>query len=164
MAKDISKIPQTVNSSSGKGFQYGFEPWISNPTTKSTKSLNSTLVKAVSQPVISGASQVSAIAKSSTGATQTQATTDVTPKEDQNSTIAKVQKELDSLKGAFYKNNFPTSQKFTKSTQFTNTLMLPVYATAPSVCQVGQVYVNSGTGKLYVCSSANTWSLVGSQV
>jgi hypothetical protein len=88
--------------------------------------------------------------------------TDVTPKTENNQ-IEILQRDLKSLKGAFYKNNFPTSQKFTKSTQFTNTLMLPVYATAPAVCQQGEVYVNSASGKLYVCSATNTWSLVGTQ-
>ena len=102
-----------------------------------------------------------------TGATQTEsptktAVTDVTPK-DQNNEIGVVKRDIKALKGAFYKNNFPTSQKFTKASEFTNTLKLPVYATAPPVCVQGEVYVNSGTGKLYVCSASNTWSLVGTQ-
>jgi hypothetical protein len=34
-------------------------------------------------------------------------------------------------------------------------------ASNPATCEVGQL--NSSGGKLYICSAANTWTLVGSQ-
>ena len=37
-------------------------------------------------------------------------------------------------------------------------LMFPKYSTAPTTCEVGEAYLNTGNGKLYVCSSANTWT------
>lgn len=90
--------------------------------------------------------------------------TDATPKAENISEIDLIKKDLKALKGAFYKNNTPSNQDFVKSSRFTNRVRLPIYATAPTTCAIGEVYVNSGSGKLYVCSSANTWSLVGGQV
>lgn len=79
-------------------------------------------------------------------------------------------KQIDDLKLAvqalndeFYANNFTASQDFNKYSRFNTRLKVPTLATAPSSCEIGELYVNSGTGKLYVCSAANTWSLVGTQ-
>lgn len=75
-----------------------------------------------------------------------------------NDKIDRLEKELRELKDTFYSNNFSSSQDFIKYSRFKNRLRLPVYASAPSKCELGEVYVNSSNGKLYVCSSANTWS------
>jgi hypothetical protein len=68
--------------------------------------------------------------------------------------------EMADLKGAFYKNNFSNSQTFVKSVEFSTKLKVPVYTTLPT-CQVGEILVASG--KLYVCSATNTWTIVGTQ-
>lgn len=90
--------------------------------------------------------------------------TDATPKSENISEIDIIKNDLKALKGAFYKNNTPSNQDFVKSSRFTNRVRLPIYATAPTTCAIGEVYVNSASGKLYVCSASNTWSLVGTQV
>lgn len=77
--------------------------------------------------------------------------------------IQVLRQELESLKAEFYRNNFSASQDFAKTSRFNTRLKVPTYTSAPTTCEIGELYVNSGTGKLYVCSSANTWSLVGTQ-
>ncbi len=71
--------------------------------------------------------------------------------------------QIETLAGDYYANNFSASQDFAKFSRFKTRLRLPIYATAPTKCELGEVYVNSGTGKAYVCSAANTWSLIGTQ-
>jgi len=75
-----------------------------------------------------------------------------------NTEIITLQKELDALKAEFYRNNFSSSQDFTKFSRFKTRFMFPTYAVAPTICAVGEAYVNTANGKLYVCSSANTWT------
>lgn len=82
---------------------------------------------------------------------------------DPQSQIDQVRKDLQSLYDEFYRNNFSSSQDFQKYSRFNSRIKVPTYATAPTICEIGELYVNSGTGKLYVCSAANTWSLVGTQ-
>lgn len=77
--------------------------------------------------------------------------------------LEQLRRELDALKEAFYTNNFSSLQDFQKFSRFNTRLKVPTYASAPTICEIGEVYVNSGTGKAYVCSSANTWSLIGTQ-
>ena len=77
--------------------------------------------------------------------------------------ILELEKELKDLKDAFYTNNFSSSQDFNKYSRFNTRLRVPVRTSAPVTCEVGELHVISSTGKIYVCSSANTWSLVGTQ-
>jgi hypothetical protein len=81
-----------------------------------------------------------------------------------NPEIDKLRKDLDDLVAEVYRGNFSSSQDFTKYSRFKTRIKLPIYGTAPTTCEVGEVYVNSGTGKAYVCSTANNWSLIGTQV
>lgn len=73
-----------------------------------------------------------------------------------------LRQEVEALKAELYKGNFSGSQDFTKLVRFNNRVKFPVYGTAPAKCEQGEVYVNT-SGKLYVCSAANTWALVGTQ-
>ncbi len=82
---------------------------------------------------------------------------------DNNSQLQMLKQEIESLKAEFYRGNFTGSQDYTKKVRMQTALRLPVYATAPAKCEQGEVYVNSGTGKAYVCTSANTWALIGTQ-
>lgn len=76
--------------------------------------------------------------------------------------IAKLRSDLDSLSQSFYKNNFSSSQTFTKDAVFQTRLKVPSYTTAPAVCEVGDIIEIAG--KLYICTVANTtFTLVGSQ-
>ena len=76
--------------------------------------------------------------------------------------IAKLRSDIDSLSQSFYKNNFSSSQTFTKDAVFQTRLKVPSYTTAPAVCEVG--YIIEIAGKLYICTVANTtFTLVGSQ-
>ena len=74
-----------------------------------------------------------------------------------------LRQEVEALKAELYRGNFSGSQDFNKKVRMNTALRLPLYSTAPAKCEIGEVYVNSGTGKQYVCSAANTWSLVGTQ-
>ncbi len=74
-----------------------------------------------------------------------------------------LKQQVESLQAEFYRGNFTGSQDYTKKVRMQTGLRLPVYATAPAKCEQGEVYVNSGTGKAYVCSAANTWALIGTQ-
>lgn len=82
---------------------------------------------------------------------------------DSKTQIEELNRRLESLTAEFYRGNFSSSQDVSKSTRYTTSLQVPTFTTAPTVCVIGQVYVNSGTGKLYVCSAANTWTVVGTQ-
>lgn len=73
-----------------------------------------------------------------------------------------LRKELDTLKQAFYLNNFYATQDFNKYSKFNTALKVPHYSSAPSVNDVGQI-IEMG-GKLYISTAVDTWTLVGSQV
>ncbi len=82
---------------------------------------------------------------------------------DSQKQIDQLRKDLDTLSQAFYQNNFSDSKDENKYVRFNTRMKAPTFATAPAICAIGDLYVNSGTGKAYVCSSANTWSLIGTQ-
>lgn len=77
--------------------------------------------------------------------------------------IQKLEQELASLRDTYYSNNFNASQDFNKYSRFNNRLRVPALDSAPPTCEIGELYVNAGNGKLYVCSAANTWTIVGTQ-
>jgi hypothetical protein len=82
--------------------------------------------------------------------------------------ITKLQSQLNDLSGAFYRNNFTSSQTFNKSIIFTDRLKVPHYTSAPSVGEIGDILEVGG--KLYVCTTSGNiaspavFTLVGSQV
>ena len=78
------------------------------------------------------------------------------------SQLEMLKQQVEALQAELYRGNFTGSQDFNKKIRVNTALRLPVYATAPAKCEQGEVYVNT-TGKLYVCSAANTWALVGTQ-
>jgi len=77
--------------------------------------------------------------------------------------ITKLQSRLADLEGNFYKNNFTSSQAFNKDSVFNSRLRVPVYSSAPSVGEVGDLIAVAG--KLYICTSIGpvVFSLVGTQ-
>lgn len=75
-------------------------------------------------------------------------------------TLEKLSNQVEVLSQNFYKNNFSSYQDFNKSSSFNTALKVPVFTTLPT-CSVGQLCVSSG--KLYVCSATNTWTIVGTQ-
>jgi len=64
------------------------------------------------------------------------------------------------------KNNFSSTQTFNKACVFGDRLRVPVFGSAPTVAELGDVFCLSD-GNLYVCtvgsSTSPTWTLVGSQ-
>lgn len=72
-----------------------------------------------------------------------------------------LKQNLDALTAEVYRNNFSSHQDFTKSSNFTTKLKIPHYDTVPVVGEVGEL-IESG-GKLYICSSANVFTIVGTQ-
>lgn len=76
--------------------------------------------------------------------------------------VQKLRTEIDNLSQSFYKNNFSSSQVFTKDVAFQTRLRVPVYTTAPSICEVGDLICIAGV--LYICTVANTtFTIVGTQ-
>lgn len=83
--------------------------------------------------------------------------------EELNTQIAKLRTELDNLSQSFFKNNFSSSQSFTKDVTFQTRLRVPVYSSAPAICEVGDLIAIAGV--LYICTVANTtFTVVGTQV
>lgn len=82
---------------------------------------------------------------------------------DNNTQLQMLKQQVESLQAELYRGNFSGSQDFNKKVRFNSTMRVPVFTTAPSKCEQGDFYVNSGTGKAYICSAANTWSLIGTQ-
>ncbi len=75
--------------------------------------------------------------------------------------IVELQKNLEALKGEFYRNNFISSQDFTKYSRFNNRLKVPHMDTLPTTCEQGEVFEYSGN--LYICSAQDTPTVVGTQ-
>lgn len=81
---------------------------------------------------------------------------------DTNSQIQMLRQEVEALKAELYRGNFTGSQDFTKYVRFNTRLKVPSYAVAPTKCEVGEI-IEVG-GKLKICSAANTFTTVGTQV
>ncbi len=76
--------------------------------------------------------------------------------------VTKLQSDFNNLSQAFYKNNFSSSQVFNKDCVFSTRLQVPVYSSAPSISEVGDLIAVAG--QLYICTVANTtFELVGTQ-
>lgn len=88
-----------------------------------------------------------------------------------NPQIAELQAQLDKLRGEiaelsgnFFKNNFTSNQIFNKDCTFSTRLRVPVYSSAPTVGEIGDII--SVAGVLYICTTASpgiVFSKVGAQ-
>ena len=83
--------------------------------------------------------------------------------DDYKNQIAELRRELEALRQEFYLNNFISSKDENKYVRFNSRIRVPIYSSAPGTAEVGELYVDSDDGKLYVCTTANTWALVGGQ-
>ena len=81
--------------------------------------------------------------------------------DDHEEALAKLQATIDALSAEYYKNNFHSSQDFQKDSRFNTSLKIPSFSSLPSTCSVGQIAQTSG--KLYICSAVNTWTIAGTQ-
>ena len=75
--------------------------------------------------------------------------------------INALRKQIEQISTEVFKNNFSTHQDFNKASSFNTKLKVPSYSSVPDVCEVGEIIENSG--KLLICSTANTWVIVGTQ-
>lgn len=75
--------------------------------------------------------------------------------------INMLKQQLEALSSEYHQNNFAGSQDINKYTRYNSRLKVPHYTTAPTTCEVGEIIEVSG--KLYICSATNTFSLVGTQ-
>lgn len=75
--------------------------------------------------------------------------------------VKELQDKLNSLQGDYYANNFSGSQDFNKYSRFNTRLKIPHVSTLPASCEVGEILESSG--KAYICSSTNTWAVIGTQ-
>lgn len=70
--------------------------------------------------------------------------------------IAKLENDLRELNEEYYRGVFTSQQDFSRAVSFLSRVKLPVYTTKPTTCDVGEICSNGG--KLWHCSSANTWT------
>lgn len=75
--------------------------------------------------------------------------------------IQKLERDIFDLNAEIYANNFSSSQDFNKFSRFNTRLQVPTLSATPTTCEVGELCVVSG--KLRVCSAANTWTIAGIQ-
>lgn len=77
-------------------------------------------------------------------------------------TVEQLRRDLEALNQEYYANNYSSSQDFNKYSRFNTRIKIPHVTSLPSVCEVGELTEYSG--KAYICSSANTWTVIGTQV
>lgn len=82
-------------------------------------------------------------------------------KPDLQTQIDQLKRDIADLNSEMYTNNFTASQDFNKYSRFNTRLKVPNLSSTPATCEVSEVCVVSG--KLYVCSAANTWTVAGVQ-
>lgn len=76
--------------------------------------------------------------------------------------------EVNELRGIVYKNNFTSTQNFNKAAIFADRLRVPVFSTAPTIAEIGDIH-STAPGVLYICTTASTggsgavWTKVGAQ-
>jgi hypothetical protein len=75
--------------------------------------------------------------------------------------ISRLQQQLETLSADYYRNNFLSSQDNNKYVRFNSRLKIPRYASDPNVGEIGEI-IEVG-GKLKICTSANTFTVVGTQ-
>jgi hypothetical protein len=68
--------------------------------------------------------------------------------------IQTLETTVQQLSSAFYKNNFSGSQVFNKDIICNTRLRVPVYSSAPSIAEIGDLIAVGG--KLYICTTAST--------
>lgn len=78
--------------------------------------------------------------------------------------FAALSTRVDELGAAVNKNNFSATQAFNKAAIFSDRLRVPVFDSAPSVAEIGDIF-SLANGELYICTDTSpvTWTLVGSQ-
>lgn len=87
--------------------------------------------------------------------------------EEMKAEITRLRSDLDNVSQQFFKNNFTSTQTFTKKCIFTAGLQVPHYSSAPSVGTVGDLIEVGGV--LYICTTAGsvsspaTFTAVGTQ-
>lgn len=77
--------------------------------------------------------------------------------------VNQLKQQLEALQSEYYTNNFTASQDFNKYVRLNTRMKVPTLTATPSTCEIGELCVVSGTGKLYVCSATNTWTVAGTQ-
>lgn len=75
--------------------------------------------------------------------------------------LAILEAQFKALEGEVYRNNFSSSQDFNKFIRFNTRLKVPHYDAVPPIGEIGEI-IEVG-GLLLICSSANSWSIVGTQ-
>jgi hypothetical protein len=78
-----------------------------------------------------------------------------------NDEIKKLNLRITELENEISRNNFVGFQSFGKYCDFTDRLKVPVYSSLPNSARTGELVVVSG--KLWVASAINTWTIVGTQ-
>jgi hypothetical protein len=74
-----------------------------------------------------------------------------------------LERDLRALNEEVYRTNFSSTQDFPKYSRFNTRLKVPTVTAVAATCEIGELCVVSSTGKLYVCSATNTWTIAGTQ-
>lgn len=72
-----------------------------------------------------------------------------------------MERQVKLLWNEIFTNNFSAHQDFNKTCNFNTRLKVPHYDILPSSCEAGELLEKGGN--LYICSSANNWTIVGTQ-
>lgn len=80
---------------------------------------------------------------------------------EQEQEFERMRRELAEIRGAFYSNNFASSQDYFKYVRFNGRLKIPHYDSLPTTCEVGEIAETGG--ELNICSAADTWVVAGTQ-
>lgn len=70
--------------------------------------------------------------------------------------IDNLRRELQELTEEVYRGNFTSQQDFTKYSNFTSKIKIPVVTALPATCEIGELV--SYNAKLYHASALNTWT------
>jgi hypothetical protein len=75
--------------------------------------------------------------------------------------LQKLKKEVEQLRQQMNRENFSNLQVFSKDVQFEKKIKVFNKSANLAKCETGELSVVGG--KLYICSAADTWTIVGTQ-
>lgn len=81
--------------------------------------------------------------------------------EEQLKRLENLERDLSALNDEVYLNNFTSSKDENKYVRFNTRVKVPHLTALPSTCETGEIAEYSG--KLYICSATNTWTIAGTQ-
>ena len=75
--------------------------------------------------------------------------------------LDRTKKKLESFIEEAKRNDFSARKDFNKAVAFNTSMQIPVLKSLPATCRTGEMVMKSG--KVYACTSPDTWVVVGTQ-